>query len=104
MRERLLSRLSPAHCVHRLLSVHVIIDSSKMPVQCALLLLLSAVGTVHCFGTGAPSAACADIYPVGHAGPSQNLSTNPYQLSLSDFDETNGGEFYYVPGQQYSCE
>ena len=78
----------------------------RMQVQCALLLLLSAVGTVHCRSTGAPPAACADIYPdpVDHAGSSQELSTNPFQLSLSDFDETNGGEFYYVPGQQYSCE
>ena len=79
---------------------------SRMQVQCALLLLLSAVGTVHCRSTGAPASACANIAPdpVLHAGSSQDLSTNPYQLSLSDFDETNGGEFYYVPGQQYSCE
>ena len=79
---------------------------SRMQVQCALLLLLSAVGTVHCRSTGAPVEACANIYPdpVLHAGFSQDLSTNPYQLSLSDFDETNGREFYYVPGQQYSCE
>ena len=89
--------------VYTLCSVHVIIDSRKMQVQCALLLLLS-VGTVHCRSTGAPASACDDIYPVGHNGSSQDLSTNPYQLSLSDFDETNGGEFYYVPGQQYSCE
>ena len=67
-------------------------------------LFLSAVSTVHCYSTGAPAAACTKIYPEGHSGPSQDLSTNPFQLSLSDFDETHGGEFYYVPGQQYSRE
>ena len=75
-----------------------------MQVWSAVLVLLSIVATVHCYSTGAPAAACADIYPVGHSGTSQDLSTNPFQLSLSDFDETYGGEFYYVPGQQYTCE
>ena len=69
-----------------------------------VLFLVSVVVGVQCNSTGAPAAACADIYPVGHSGTSQDLRTNPFQLSLSDFDETYGGEFYYVPGQQYTCE
>lgn len=69
-----------------------------------VLCLISVVVTAHCYPTGAPAAACPAIYPVGHSGPSQDLSTNPFQLSLSDFDETYGGEFYYVAGQQYNCE
>ena len=38
------------------------------------MLVLSIVATVP--ATGAPAAACADIYPVGHSGISQDLSTN----------------------------
>ncbi|CAI8037838.1 Protein eyes shut [Geodia barretti] len=66
-----------------------------------LLLVIVVVG-VHCYSTGAPASACSDIYPVGHLGTSQDLSTNPFQLSLSDFDQTYGGEIYYVPGQDYT--
>ena len=70
-----------------------------------LFLLLSVVVVgVQCYPTGAPASACTDIYPVNHTGPSQDLSTNPFTLSLSDFDKTYGGEIYYVPGQQYTCE
>ena len=76
----------------------------RMQVQHAALFLLSVVATVHCYSSGAPAAACTDIYPVGHPGTSQDLSTNPFQLSLSDFDETHGGEFYYIAGKQYSCK
>ena len=74
-----------------------------MKAQVILLLLLSVVVTVHCYPSGAPSQACSDIYPM-HSGPSQDLSTNPFQLSLSDYDETNGGEYYYIPGKQYSSQ
>ena len=72
--------------------------------QSVLFFLLSVVVVVHCYPTGAPASACTDIYPVNHMGPSQDLSTNPFTLSLSDFDKTYGGEIYYVPGQQYTCE
>ena len=69
-----------------------------------VLLLLSVVVAVHCYSTGAPAGACTDIYPVGHSGTSQDLSTNPFTLSLPDFDQSYGGELFYVPGQQYTCE
>ena len=58
----------------------------------------------QCYPTGAPAEACADIYPVGLSGSSLDLSTNPFQLSLSDFDESYGGDLNYVPGEQYTCE
>ena len=68
----------------------------------AVILLLSVVATVNCRSSGAPAAACTDIYPEGHPGTS--LDTNPFQLSLSDFDKSYGGEIFYVPGEQYTCE
>ena len=77
---------------------------SRMFNQAALLFLLSATATVHSFPGGAPANACTDIYPVGHPGDSQDLDTSPFQLNISDFDETYGGEFYYVPGGNYTCE
>ena len=76
----------------------------KMQLQWSVCLLLSLVVGIQCYSTGAPASACSDIYPVGHLGTSQDLSTNPFQLSLSDFDQTYGGEIYYVPGQDYTCE
>ncbi|CAI8039689.1 Reelin domain-containing protein 1 [Geodia barretti] len=73
-----------------------------MQLQWSVCLLLSLVVGIQCYSTGAPASACSDIYPVGHLGTSQDLSTNPFQLSLSDFDQTYGGEIYYVPGQDYT--
>ena len=51
--------------------------------------------------SGAPAAACSDIYPTGHGGGgSQDLQTNPYSLDLTEFNEL-GGTLYYVPEQTY---
>ena len=69
-----------------------------------VILLLSVVAAVNCHSSGAPAAACTNIYPEGHNGTSQDLDTNPFQLSLSDFDESYGGEIFYVAGEQYTCE
>ena len=66
--------------------------------------VLSVIAVVNCFSTGAPTAACDHIYPEGHNGDSLDLTTNPFQLSLSDFNESYGGDIYYVPGKQYNCE
>ena len=75
-----------------------------MKVEAALLLLLAGTVTVNGFAAGPPIQACNDIYPVGHLGPSLDLSTNPFQLSLSEFDQSYAGELFYIPGQQYQCE
>ena len=75
-----------------------------MQAQLAVLFLLSVVAAVHCYSFGAPEAACTNIYPEGHSGTSQNLSTSPFQLSISDFDQSNEGEIFYVPGGEYTCE
>ena len=69
-----------------------------------VLFLLLIVPVVYCFPSGAPAAACTNIYPEGHPGTSQDLDTNPFQLSLSNFDESYGGEIFYVPEEQYICE
>lgn len=46
--------------------------------------------------TGAPVGACNRIFPEGHGGSSQNLSTSPYTLDISAL---SGG---YNPGQTYT--
>ena len=81
-------------------SVEIRMNSFRLT---AVLLLLSVVAAVHCYSTGAPATACTNIYPEGHSGTSQDLSTSPFQLSLSDFDQSNGGEIFYVPGEEYAC-
>ena len=76
----------------------------SVSLSVAVFQALSLVSVVFCYPTGVPAEACADIYPVGLSGSSLDLSTNPFQLSLSDFDESYGGDLYYVPGEQYTCE
>ena len=75
-----------------------------MKVEAALLLLLAGAVTVNGFTGGPPLQACNDIYPVGHSGSSQSLSSSPFQLSLPEFDQSYAGELFYIPGQQYQCE
>ena len=77
---------------------------SRMQTEFTALCLLSVIAVVNCFSTGAPTSACVNIYPEGHSGESLDLTTNPFNLSLSNFDESYGGEIYYVPGEQYSCK
>ena len=62
--------------------------------------------TAQAFPTGAPAAACADIYPVGHAtnADSQDLGSNPFRLNLSELDHSYGGNVYYVPARTYTSE
>ena len=101
---RLIICLAVAYTLPITLHNVIYVSPCRMKAQAALLLLLSAAVAVHCYSTGAPSQACTDIYPEGHTGPSLDCSTSPFQLSLSDFDETYGGEFYYVPQESYTCE
>lgn len=74
-----------------------------MESQCLIFLLSLVLSVAHCYPPGAGPEACTDIYTEGQSGTSQDLDTNPFQLSLSDFD-SYGGEFFYVPGVRYTCE
>eukprot|EP00731_Ephydatia_muelleri_P026140 Em0018g240a len=58
---------------------------------------------VKSYPTGAPAAACARIYPVGHSGTSLSLSSSPFVLDISQlYDQL--GNIYYTPGYSYTLK
>ena len=64
-------------------------------------MLLSTAMTVRAYSTGAPTAACARIYPEGHNGTSLSLSSSPFVLDISQL-YNQLGNIYYTPGHSYT--
>ena len=70
----------------------------SVPLQ--LLVIFALVAETFCFSSGAPSTACDNLTP-SHGAPSQDVSTSPYELSISEF-LTPSGSFAYLPGATYT--
>ena len=71
------------------------------------ILLLAAAALVHALPTGAPAAACPNIFPVGHINPANNITDvnqGPFALDISALASTDGMGYAYVPGTTYTRE
>ena len=69
-------------------------------VSLQLLVIFALVAETFCFPNGAPSSACDSLTP-NHGASSQDVSTNPYELSISQL-LTPSGSFAYLPGASYT--
>ena len=78
----------------------------KMKVVAVLYLLTAAAVQVYTRPGGAPSGACANIFPVRHTNPPNSApQPNPYNLYLNAFACPSGTAGYcYYPGATYQCK
>lgn len=75
------------------------------PLHVLVFLLLSTAGEVWALPTGAPIQACDDITPQpGHSGVSQDISTIPFTLDITQLFNPERDAYIYLPGERYTRE
>ena len=60
---------------------------SEMKYQLEIVLIITAVASVYCYPSGAPTGACTELAPVGHNVDAQNSGADqvvsPYTVEVS---------------------
>ena len=74
-----------------------------MKLFTAAVLVLALAATAQALPTGAPFAACTNIFPVGHA-PADNTADQSIMFQLSSNFPGGNGTYYYCPGIQHKRE